>query len=344
MTTFPEGVDAHALSQWMDEQGLPRGGFVEVEAISGGTQNIMLRFGRGGTTFVLRRPPLHKRRNSDSTMGREARVLAAIAGTDVPHPRLIAACDDVDVLGAAFYLMEPIEGFNVGQGLPPAHSESDAMRREMGLSMADGIARLGEVDFREVGLADFGKPEGYLERQVSRWKGQLDSYDDFDGYPGPEIPGVDEVGEWLDVHLPAGYRAGILHGDYHIANVMFRNDAPALAAIVDWELSTIGDPLLDLGALVAFSTQAEDDPPLLPAWPNFPTRDDLLERYAKTSTRSIDAIGWYEVLACYRLGIILEGTRARAFAGQAPQETADFLRERTLALFDKALHRVRRSR
>lgn len=344
MTSFPDGVDADALARWMDTQGLPGADFEAVESISGGTQNIMLRFDRGGRSFVLRRPPLHKRRNSDKTMGREARVLGALADSDVPHPHLIAACEDPDVIGAAFYLMEPIEGFNIGQGLPEAHRASDAMRHEMGLSMADGIAQLGEVDYLAVGLEDFGKPDGYLERQVSRWKGQLDSYAEFEGYPGHGIEGVDEVGRWLDANRPSGYRPGILHGDYHVLNVMFRNDAPELAAIVDWELCTIGDPLLDLGALVAFSTQAPDDPPLLPAWANFPSRDALLERYARTSTRDITPIAWFEVLACYRLGIILEGTRARAFAGQAPKETADLLRERTLMLLEKALHRVRRSR
>ncbi len=340
--SFPDGIDPKALSQWMDEQGLPRGEFEAVAPIGGGTQNIMLRFSRGGAEYVLRRPPLHKRRNSDSTMMREARVQAAIADTNVPHPRLVAACEDLDVIGAAFYLMEPVDGFNISQGFPKAIEESDTLRHHMGLSMTDGIARLGEVDYLAVSLDGHGKPEGYLERQVSRWRGQLEGYSEFEGYPGPDIPSVDEVAAWLEANRPTDYRAGILHGDYHVGNVMFRSDTGDLAAICDWELSTIGDPLLDLGALLSMATRNEDDPPNLASWPGFPSREEVLARYAETSTRSLDAIGWYEVLACYRLGIILEGTRARAFAGKASMDTADFLRQNTLALFDKATHRVRR--
>ena len=337
MTTAPEGVDLDALSAWMDAEALPRGPIEDLELLGGGTQNIMLRFARGGRVFVLRRPPLHKRKNSDATMGREARVLRALAGTDVPHPGFVAGCDDVDVLGAAFYLMQPVEGFNPAQGLPTLHAESDAIRREM----ADGIARLGEVDYLAVGLEGLGKPDGYLERQVSRWLGQLESYAGFEGYPGHGLEGVDAVAQWLAANLPADYRPGILHGDYHIANVMFRNDGPELAAIVDWELTTIGDPLLDLGALLAFSPGDGAAVSLLPAWPGYPGRAELLARYAETSTRKLDAVAWYEVLACFRLGIILEGTRARAFAGQAPMETADYLRERTVELLAKARALVR---
>ena len=343
MTTEPEGVDLTALSAWMDAQALPRGPIEQLEPLGGGTQNIMLRFSRGGRGFVLRRPPLHKRRNSDATMGREARVLRALAGSDVPHPSLVAACEDLEVLGAAFYLMEPVDGFNAAQGLPPLHAGSDAIRREMGLSMADGIARLGEVDYRAVGLEGLGRPEGYLERQVSRWLGQLESYAGFAGYPGHGLDGVEVVADWLAANLHSDYRPGILHGDYHVANVMFRNDGPQLAAIVDWELTTIGDPLLDLGALLAFAPGGDERVSLLPAWPAYPSRAELFERYAETSTRALDAIAWYEVLACFRLGIILEGTRARAFAGQAPMETADYLRERTLELLEKAKALVARA-
>ncbi len=340
MTKIPEGVDIEAVSKWMDAQGLAPGPIEDIQPLTGGTQNIMVRFARGGAEYVLRRPPLHKRRNSDATMGREARVLAALAGSDVPHPTLIAACEDIDVIGAAFYLMQPIDGFNPSEGLPPLHAESEQIRHDMGLSMATAIARLGEVDFRAVGLGDFGKPDGYLERQVERWQSQLDSYSELSGYPGPDIPGVKEVGVWLGRNLPSDYRPGILHGDYHSANVMFRRDGAELAAIVDWELATIGDPLLDLGALLAFPTSSEGEPQPLPAWAGFPTRTELLEQYRAHSTRNLEAVEWYEVLACYRLGIILEGSHARACAGKAPKEIGDLLHDRTLVLFEKALCRV----
>ncbi len=335
----PEIVDLAVLAEWMDGRGLASGPLEGVESLSGGTQNVLLRFTRAGRVFVLRRPPPHLRKNSNETMRREARVLAAIADTDVPHPRLIAACPEEDVIGAAFYLMEPVEGFNPTAGLPDFHAGDPAVRHAMGLSLVDGIAALGAVDYRAVGLEGFGRPEGYLERQVSRWRSQLESYAEFDGYPGPEIPGVEEVAAWLDAHRPASFDPGILHGDYHLANVMYRYDAPDLAAIVDWELSTVGDPLLDLGWLLA-TWPASDAPSAasigVQPWEGFPSADELVARYAERTTRSLDAIAWYAVLACYKLGIILEGTHARACAGKAPKTTGDVLHATTLGLFERA--------
>src|SRR5688500_9617534 len=157
----------------MDESGLGAGPLTDLELIGGGTQNVLLRFRRDGREYVLRRPPEHKRANSDETMRREARVLGALAGTDVPHPDLIAACGDEDVIGAAFYLMEPIAGFNPTVGVPEPHASNPAMQHALGLSMTDAIAALGRVDHVAVGLGDLGKAEGWLERQVERWRSQL---------------------------------------------------------------------------------------------------------------------------------------------------------------------------
>jgi len=337
-----EGVDLGRLAQWMDEVGLPNGPLQKLHQLGGGTQNVMLRFERGGRGFVLRRPPPHKRSNSDETMRREARVLRAIAGSEVPHPGFIAGCDDLEVIGAAFYLMEPIDGFNPTTGLPELHASSDAIRHEMGLSMARAIAKLGELDYRAVGLDGFGKPDGYLERQVGRWRSQLESYSEHEGYPGPDIPGLDRVARWLEDHQPTDFRAGIIHGDFHAANVMFRFDGPQLAALVDWELSTVGDPLLDLGWLLATTPDASLGNDGLAAWANFPSHAALTARYGEISTRDLAAIAWYEVLACYKLGIILEGTHARVFAGKAPKATGDLLHAQTIALFQKAVARIAR--
>jgi len=332
-------VDLGALAAWMDGQGLGSGPLAGVEVLAGGTQNVLLRFARAGRSYVLRRPPPHLRANSNETMRREARVLGALSGTDVPHPHLIAACPEEDVLGAAFYLMEPVDGFNPTTGLPPLHAGDPALRREMGMALVDGIAALGAVDPERVGLDDFGRPEGYLERQVVRWRRQLEGYASLPGYPGPEIPGVERVASWLEANRPADYQPGILHGDYHLANVMYERESPRLAAIVDWELSTIGDPLLDLGWLLA-TWPSEASPAAavgVQPWDGFPGPDELVARYAERTTRSLDAISWYAVLACYKLGIILEGTHARACAGKAPKETGDALHATTLGLFDRAL-------
>ena len=331
-----EGVDLERLAAWMDEEGLPTGPIEDAHVLAGGTQNILLRFERGGRAFVLRRPPPHKRKNSDETMRREARVLRAIAGSEVPHPGFIAGCEHTGVIGAAFYLMELIEGFNPSTGLPELHAGSDDIRHEMGLRMAEAISILAELDYRAIGLEGFGKPEGYLERQVPRWIGQLESYSALEGYPGPDIPELDAVSKWLEDNVPGDFRAGVIHGDFHAANVMFSHDGPELAALVDWELSTVGDPLLDLGWLLATSPDESGRGVGPSAWPGFPRPDELLERYAKCSTRDLSAIAWYEVLACYKLGIILEGTNARAYAGKAPKATGDLLHATTLGLFRRA--------
>src|SRR5262245_43286696 len=219
-------IDLDALARWMDGHGLGQGPITGVERLGGGTQNILVRFDRSGRGYVLRRPPEHKRPNSDETMRREARVLGALAGSAVPHPALIAAEPTIDVLGAAFYLMEPIDGFHAPSGLPEPHRSDAAIRRRMGFALVDGIAALAAVDHMAVGLGDFGRPEGYLERQVARWRSQLESYASLPGYAGPDIPGVDRVARWLEDHRPAAFRPGIIHGDYHLGNVLFSRTGP----------------------------------------------------------------------------------------------------------------------
>jgi len=334
-------IDFGVLAEWMDAQGLARGGFENVQTLAGGTQNVLLRFGRGGRDYVLRRPPPHLRPKSNDALRREAQFLSALALSDVPHPGFIAGCMDEAVMGGAvFYLMEPVVGFNPANGLPPLHAGDAAIRHEMGLQAAGALARLARVDHVAVGLGDVGRPEGFLERQVGRWLDELASYSRHEGYPGPDIPGVDRVAEWLERHRPRQWKAGILHGDYHFANLMYANDSARLVAIVDWEMCTIGDPLLDLGWLIATSPD--------PAQPfistatelaqagGLPTKEEMLARYAETSDRDLSAIDWYVVLACFKLGIVLEGTNARACAGKAPRATGDLLHAMTLGLFGRA--------
>lgn len=337
-------VDLDRLAVWMDGEGLGSGPVQQAQQLSGGTQNILLRFQRSGRDYVLRRPPPVLRANSNETMRREARVLAALKGSAVPHPGLIAACAQEDVLGAAFYLMEPVDGFNAATGLEPLHAADAAVRHRMGLSMVEAIAKLAALDYRKVGLEGFGRPENYLERQVGRWQAQLASYAEMPGWTGPDaIPGVARVADWLEAHRPSDFRPGIIHGDYHFGNVMFRHDSGELAAVVDWELSTIGDPLLDLGWLIA--TWPEGEKPratdvAIEPWDGFAKPEELSAHYAAVSGRSIADLDWYVVLACYKLGIILEGTHARACAGKAPCATGDRLHAHTIDLFERALRRI----
>ncbi|UGT45190.1 phosphotransferase family protein [Nocardia yamanashiensis] len=333
-------VDFAIVGKWMEEQGLPGGEFENVKPLGGGTQNIMLRFTRGGRDYVLRRGPKHLRAASNTVISRESRILGALDGTGIRAPKVIAACPDESVLGASFYLMEPITGFNPQNELPELHAGDPEVRRRMGLSAVEAIARLGSLDHEALGLADYGKPAGFLERQVPRWLKELESYRVNEGYPGPEIPGVERVGEWLDRHRPADWKPGILHGDCHLANMMFSFDGPEVVAMVDWEMSTIGDPLLDLGWQIATRPEPGTTGAALVgslgAVGGLPTPAEMIEHYGRFSDRDLSNVTWYTVLACFKLGIVLEGTHARAFAGKAPKQVGDFLHAITLELFEKA--------
>ncbi|WP_336962680.1 phosphotransferase family protein [Sphingobium aquiterrae] len=331
-------VDIESLAAWMTARGLGSGPIENVVPLAGGTQNILLRLTRDGRDYVFRRPPAHPRANSNETMRREARVLRALAGSDVPHPALIADCGDESVIGAAFYLMAPVDGFNPIGTLPEPHASSATIQHGMGLSLMDGIAALGRLDYRAVGLEDFGKPDNFLGRQVDRWRTQLAGYGELAGWPGPgSLPAVARVGAWLEQHRPARFTPGIMHGDYHLANVMFRHDGPELAAIIDWELATIGDPLLDLGWVLATWPDGDTQSTVsVSPWIGFPTAAELIARYKTGSARDLSAVDWYLVLACFKLGILLEGTYARACAGKAPRDIGERLHGRAVALFERA--------
>lgn len=335
------GVELDAVAAWMDRQSLEAGPLCHVGELTGGTQNVMLRFSRGGREFILRRGPIHLRPHSNEALRREVRLLSALRATDVPHPQLIAACMDEAVLdGAVFYLMEPVDGCNVATELSPVHAKAPQVRHRMGLSMIDALVALGTVDYEAVGLRDFGRTYGFLDRQVRRWLSELDSYSRFDGYPGPTIPNLERIAGWLEQHRPRSWRPGLMHGDYHVGNVLFSHTGPQVVAIVDWEMSTIGDPLLDLGWLIATWPGAGGpvdtiDSALARAG-GLATRNELIERYAERGQRDVSAIDWYIVLACFKLGILLEGTYARACAGRAPMAVGEQLHESTLRLFERA--------
>jgi aminoglycoside phosphotransferase (APT) family kinase protein len=338
-------LDRAAITTWMDERGLGCGELTEFQPLSGGTQNVMVTFTRAGRTYVLRRGPRHLRARSNQNILREITLLDALATTDVPHARLIAACESEDVLhGAVFYLMEPVDGFNAAVALAPAAQHDRAVRHRMGLALVDALASLGAIDYEKVGLTGFGKPDGFLERQVARWLGELESYSALPGYGGPEIDGLDKVATWLDNNRPRSWAPGILHGDYHVANVMFDRDRPEVIAIVDWEMSTIGDPVLDLGSLLAIWPLADGADDLigsaLARLGGLPTEAEVIARYAASSDRDLSAVDWYVVLGCFKLGIVLEGSYARAKAGQADIATGDRLHATSLNLFDRARRRI----
>lgn len=338
---IPNWMTDGSVESWMDQRQIGDGAISGIQLIGGGTQNILIGFSRAGRRYVLRRSPANPNGDGNATNRREARILASLSKTDVPHPRFIDACDDEEVIGAAFFLMEGVEGFNAAQTMPRLHRENREIRHAMGLAMIDGALAIGNVDIDTAGLADLGSIEGFLERQPGRWWSMLDSYARYEGWPGiGALPGVNELQAWLEQDCPTHFTPGLMHGDYHLANVMFCNDGPQLAAIVDWELCTVGDPLLDLGWIMATWPSPDGQPTaqIVPEpWNGFPGISEMIDRYRSRSDRDTSTLTWYGVLACYKLGLIIEGTFARACAGKASAETGQLLHETCIRLLERAL-------
>ena len=312
-----ELVRPETLARWMDARHLPGAGApVEARFISGGASNEIFEIRRGTVRMALRRPPRKVPQGRNETMLREYRVLAALGDTDVPHPRAIAACDDPAVLGACFYLMEHVDGWSCmnHSGWPPPFGSDLAARPGLAYELVDAIAKLGQVDWRARGLEGFGKPEGFHERQVDRWLAHLAVF------KFREIPGLDIAADWLRGYRPHAYTPGIIHGDYQFANVMFHHGAPArMAAIVDWEMATIGDPLLDLAWVIMTWPDPDEDRTGsgYVDYTGMPTRAALLDRYARVSGLPVDEMDYYVILARFKMAVVLEGGYARYVHGGA---------------------------
>ena len=310
-------VDAEKLSQWLDNHVPDLGdGSLSISFLHGGTSNIILTLDRGREPAVLRCAPPQAPPNSEKAMTREARILAALNGTDVPHPHLYGFCDDLSVIGTPFYIMEKVEGWAPELGDGDCHYpdifDNPQRRREMGFSLIGALAKLAKVDHQAIGLANFGRPGNFLERQVDRWLGQLTSYPDrYPAYEPRIFPGIDEVATWLRANVPADQKVGIVHGDFGPPNVLFDHEAPTrVCAIVDWELATIGDPVLDL-ALFLINLRDESDPTVIPKSSyfnptDFPTRQELIARYADLTGWDLSNMNYYMVLAQFRMACILE--------------------------------------
>ncbi len=328
-----------ALNGWLETHDLPgRGPATAVRRLTGGVQNSVFLVERGGESFVLRRPGKHVRPGANETMLREARILKALAGTSVPHPRLYAACDDESVIGACFYLMQPLEGFAPSGQLPGSYATDPSWRRAMGEELVRAAASLAAVDPAAVGLADLGKPDNWHERQVSRWRSQLDGYRETPNYD-TSLPHIDEVSRWLTDNLPGDRRIGLIHGDLQFPNVMFSHLAPRITGVVDWELTTLGDPLLDLGWILTSWLETGDPEgkkPLVQPWDGFMTRAELVRLYGEISGRDMSAMPWFFTLACFKLACLLEGTYARSCAGQIPADIGKSVHGYATWLMNKA--------
>jgi len=296
----------------MDAEGLPGAGLpVEVTYISGGSQNEIFEVRRGDLRAALRRPPVGAPADRDEGILREWRIILALNGTEVPHTEAIAVCTDPGVLGRPFYLMGFVDGWSPMNtpGWPAPFDTDVEARRGLAFQLVDGLARLAQVDWQARGLAGLGRPEGFHERQVERWLRFLGRI------KGRELPGLDKASNWLAAHRPLDYVPGIMHGDYQFANVMFRHGAPArLAAIVDWEMGTVGDPKLDLGWVLQGwpdDTANKDDIGYVDIT-GMPGRAELVSYYADASGRQVDDMDYYLVLARWKLAIVLEQGYQRA--------------------------------
>jgi aminoglycoside phosphotransferase (APT) family kinase protein len=300
------------LEAFLDAQGLGSGP-LQAEPVGEGHSNVTYLVHRDGGSWVLRRPPRPPLPPSAHDVLREARLLSAVQDADVRTPRVLATCDDEAVIGAPFYVMERVEGHVMTADVPPALAGET---RRIGEDLIDSLVEIHAVDWRACGLEGYGKPTGYLDRQLRRFGGL------WEHNRTRELPVLERVTAWLAEHKPESGDATIVHGDYRLGNTMFAPDAPArLVAIFDWELATIGDPLADLGYLVATWSQADDPEDVLRGLsaatraPGFPTRDELIARYEERSGRSMSDVRWYMTLALWKTAVFLEGSYKRRLAG-----------------------------
>jgi aminoglycoside phosphotransferase (APT) family kinase protein len=302
------------LERFLDEQGLGSGP-VDAERIGEGHSNITYLITRDGERFVLRRPPRPPLPPSAHDVLREARLVGAIEDADVRTPRVLASCDDESVIGVPFYVMAYEEGFVITSTVPD-HLDAPDERRRICEELVDSLAEMHAVDWRACGLEGFGKPTGYLDRQLRRFNGL------WEHNKTRELPLVQEVGEWLAANKPESPEATIVHGDYRLGNTMFASEAPArLVAIFDWEMATIGDPLADLGYMTATwserggETKTMFDLMSVTHEEGFMTRDELVLRYEEVTGRSTSDLRWYQALALWKAAVFMEGNYKRSVAG-----------------------------
>jgi aminoglycoside phosphotransferase (APT) family kinase protein len=303
------------LRAFLDAHGLGEGELA-VQPIGEGHSNVTYLIERGGRELVLRRPPRPPLPPSAHDVLREARLLRALRDTPARVPEVLAVCDEERVIGSPFYVMERVAGEPIVTSVPGA-LDAPAERRRIGEQLVQALVEIHAVDWQAVGLEGFGKPTGYLERQLRRFTGLWELN------KTREIPAVESVGAWLAQHMPSSGAATIVHGDYRLGNTMFAPTAPAhLEAVLDWEMATIGDPLADIGYTCMFWSQAEDPSDgLRGALGNvtraegFFTRSELIECYEELSGRSVGDVRWYVTLALWKSVVFMEGNYKRAVAG-----------------------------
>lgn len=314
MSADTDGISHGPLEEWFRERVDGLEPPLDYDKIHGGLSNLTyLVTDQGGSRWVLRRPPLGTRLGSAHDMGREVRVVTALAGTPVPVPPIVGFCEDEAVTGAPFYVMEFVEGPVIRAPEQAALFPDPAQRKRLGEGLIETMCAIHAVEPGAAGLGDLGRHDGYVERQLKRWSGQWEKS------KTRELPVVESVHQSLLELIPEQAETTIVHGDYRLDNVIY-SPLGEVAAVVDWELCTLGDPLADLGLLMVYWREAGDDsmPIFRPATtePGFSTREELAAYYAKVSGRDISNLDYFVALGYWKLAVILEGVLARFQKGQ----------------------------
>jgi aminoglycoside phosphotransferase (APT) family kinase protein len=301
------------LREFLDGVGLGSGA-IEATPIGDGHSNVTYLLRRGDTRLVLRRPPRGPLPPSAHDVLREARLLRSLHPLGLPVPEVLATCEDVEVVGAPFYVMPFVEGHVLIDAVP-AQLRGDGVPARIAEQLVDTLIELHAVDIEAAGLTGFGRDDGYLERQIKRFGGLLELN------ATRPLPDLERVAGWLEANLPGSPEATVVHGDYRLGNVMFAPSEPRLVAVLDWEMATIGDPLADVGYMTAMWSEAGDPPnpvgdlSTVTRQAAFPGREALARRYVERTGHSLDALTWYQVLALWKAAIFLEGSYRRYRAG-----------------------------
>jgi aminoglycoside phosphotransferase (APT) family kinase protein len=335
-TSAPDGVDLERLRPYFAAHVAgAHDAPLSATLIAGGRSNLTYSVTDGTSTWVLRRPPLGHVLPTAHDMAREYRVMTALAPTDVPVPRTLALCEDNAVNDAPFYVMELVDGVIYRDGAALAALSPDDARRASEV-LVDVLAAIHAVDYDAVGLGEFGRPDGFLERQVRRWGEQ------WERSKTRELPEVDELARRLRAALPESGPPTIVHGDYRLDNTMMATDDPGkIVAVLDWEMSTLGDPLADLGLFLLYWGRADAQViatgAAIESQEGFLTRDEVVERYARVSGRPVDQMDWYQCFAAYKLAIIVEGINARYQMGKTLGEGFEAMGAMVSGLINSAL-------
>jgi aminoglycoside phosphotransferase (APT) family kinase protein len=322
------------LIEFLEAKGLDAPENIAAVPIGDGHSNVTFGLSTG---VVLRRPPRGPLPPSAHDVLREARLLGALERTPVRAPTVLAVCDDESVIGAPFYVMEEVQGDVITDSMPDA-LDTPEERSRVADELIDSLVELHSVDWTAIGLEGFGKPSGYLERQLRRFNGL------WEHNRTRELPEVEQVGSWLAANMPDSPPATIVHGDYRLGNTMFATGSPArLVAILDWEMATIGDPLADVGYMMIHWTRPGDEVGRfnlhsVTTLEGFPNRDELIERYEQRSGRSMQAVNWYVTLALWKAVVFMEGNYKRAVAGSTDDPYLKTFGEGVLELARRAVH------